>query len=392
VESNKVKRLKEALLSELIDQVENGITAVDRESGEVVKLSTDSRVLTVAAKVVKDLATRSRTRAPRPPRSSAWISSWRRAGFPKASAPPSAPTTDRLRSTRRRAGRRPALVRSPGRGLGLLRQLSLLPLPGVGPPGTSGPDPRPARNSPPPPVRVRLHEAKTLPVAEQLRISGAIREDIIRAFRGLGKSYITATFAIWLLMRNPRDEKVLVLSATGDKAKEFVTQVKSIIASMPMLLWLLEGSRANGAVRRDEADQFDVTGASLSQSYSVKARGITGQITGSRATTLIADDIEIPQNSKTEAARAEILRIIRSDFVPITKTEHGKGDILFLGTPQTEESVYNVLVVEMGFRCFCIPVRYPTVEKLKSYTLMTEGRVPVDIMAPYLVDLFSAAS
>jgi hypothetical protein len=56
VESNKVKRLKEALLSELIDQVENGITAVDRESGEVVKLSTDSRVLTVAAKVVKDLA------------------------------------------------------------------------------------------------------------------------------------------------------------------------------------------------------------------------------------------------------------------------------------------------------------------------------------------------
>jgi hypothetical protein len=56
VEANKVKRLKEALLDELIDQVENGVTAVDRESGEVVKLSTDSRVLTVAAKVIKDLA------------------------------------------------------------------------------------------------------------------------------------------------------------------------------------------------------------------------------------------------------------------------------------------------------------------------------------------------
>jgi hypothetical protein len=36
----------------------------------------------------------------------------------------------------------------------------------------------------------------------------------------------------------------------------------------------------SGATRRDEADQFDVAGASLSQSYSVKARGITGQITG----------------------------------------------------------------------------------------------------------------
>lgn len=53
---NKVKQLKDAVLDELLDQVKNGITAVDRESGEVVKLSTDSRVLTVAAKVIKDLA------------------------------------------------------------------------------------------------------------------------------------------------------------------------------------------------------------------------------------------------------------------------------------------------------------------------------------------------
>ncbi len=234
------------------------------------------------------------------------------------------------------------------------------------------------------------HEAKTLSPEALKAIREGVREDIIRAFRGLGKSYVTATFAIWLLMRNPRDEKVLVVSATGGKAKEFVAQVKGIIASMPMCRWLLEGERESGAARRDEADQFDVSGASLAQSYSVKARGIDGQITGSRATTLIADDIEIPKNSKTEEGRANILRIIRSDFVPITKTEHGKGDILFLGTPQTEESVYNVLVIEMGFRCFCIPVRYPRAEKLANYTLMTAGRVPVDILAPYLRALFAA--
>ncbi|MDR3474498.1 MAG: phage terminase large subunit [Devosia sp.] len=213
------------------------------------------------------------------------------------------------------------------------------------------------------------------------------REDIIRAFRGLGKSYICAAFVIWRLMRNPRDEKVLVVSATGGKATEFVSQVKGILQSMPMVRWLLEGDREHNARRRDESDQFDVVGASLSQSFSVKARGILGQITGSRATLIVGDDIEIPANSKTEAGRQTILNVVRSDFEPITKTEHGKGDQILLGTPQTEESVYNVMVTEMGFRCWCLPVRYPSAEKMKNYSLLTPGRVPVDILAPYLKGL-----
>lgn len=42
------------------------------------------------------------------------------------------------------------------------------------------------------------------------------------------------------------------------------------------------------------------------------------------------------------------------------------------------------MVVEMGLRCFKIPVRYPAKEKLTNYLLMTEGRIEVDILAPYL--------
>lgn len=215
------------------------------------------------------------------------------------------------------------------------------------------------------------------------------REDIIRCFRSLGKSYITSAYAIWRLMRNPRDEKILVVSATGSKAKEFVAQTKGILESMDLVHWLLEGNRESGAARRDMADQFDVANASLSQSYSVAARGITGQITGSRATILIADDIEVERNSLTEEARQRIVRVIQSDFVPITKTEHGKGDIILLGTPQTEESVYNKLVTEMGFNCFTIPVRYPTEAKLKNY-LLTDNNTgqEVDILAPYLKDMY----
>lgn len=224
----------------------------------------------------------------------------------------------------------------------------------------------------------------TYEIAQGREAPAGPREDVIRAFRGLGKSYITCAFVIWRLMRNPRDEKVLVVSATGSKAKAFVSQLKGILESLPLVQWLLDGDRELGAFRRDMADMFDVAGASLSQSCSVRAAGITGQITGDRATTLVGDDIEIEGNSKTEDARQRILSVVRSDFVPITKTEHGKGDILLLGTPQTEESVYNVLVVEMGFRCFCIPARFPTADKLKNYTMQREDGTPVDILAPYL--------
>ena len=215
------------------------------------------------------------------------------------------------------------------------------------------------------------------------------REDIIRCFRSLGKSYITSVYAIWRLMRNPRDEKIMVVSATGSKSKEFVAQTKGILESMELVQWLLEGPRESGATRRDMADQFDVAGGSLSQSYSVAARGITGQITGSRATLLIADDIEVERNSLTEEARQRIIRIVQNDFVPITKTEHGKGDIIFLGTPQTEESVYNVLVKEMDFKCFTIPVRYPTADKLGNYklTYVNSGE-EVNILAHYLRNQF----
>lgn len=215
------------------------------------------------------------------------------------------------------------------------------------------------------------------------------REDIIRCFRSLGKSYITSVYAIWRLMRNPRDEKILVVSASGSKAKEFVAQTKGLLESMELIQWLLEGPRDSGATRRDMADQFDVAGASLSQSYSVAARGIGGMLTGSRSTLLIADDVEVERNSLTEDSRQRIIRVVQNDFVPITKTEHGKGDIIFLGTPQTEESIYNVLVKEMNFSCYTIPARFPAVDKLGNYRLTyVDSGEETNILASYLMKQF----
>jgi hypothetical protein len=200
------------------------------------------------------------------------------------------------------------------------------------------------------------------------------REDIIEAFRGIGKSYLTAAFALWRLLRNPFDEKILVISASGGKAKEFVSMAKTLLLTMPMLEHLRPRDD-----QRDTAWSFDVNGASISQSPSVKAAGITGQITGSRATLIIADDIEVTDNSRTEEARERLLHKT-NEFAAIKVT--GGADVIYLGTPQTEESIYTKLIKDMGATGWILPARYPLPDKRASYVFKREGGAEIDCLAP----------
>lgn len=201
------------------------------------------------------------------------------------------------------------------------------------------------------------------------------REDIIEAFRGIGKSFLTSAFVLWRLYRDPVKEKVIVLSASGAKAKEFVSMTKNILMTMD----LFERLRPRDD-QRDTAWSFDVNGASISQSTSVKAVGITGQITGSRATLIIPDDIEVVDNSRTEDARERLLHKT-NEFAAIKVT--GGADVIFLGTPQTEESIYTKLIKEGGAMGWILPARYPRKDKRDSYKFQIEGREdPLDCLAP----------
>lgn len=207
------------------------------------------------------------------------------------------------------------------------------------------------------------------------------RADILKGFRGVGKSYISSALALWKLLRDPLDEKILVVSASGVKAREFVSQTKGILSTMPMLAHLRPLQN-----QRDMVDRFDVCGASISQSPSLKAAGITGQITGSRSTTIIADDIEIPENSMTEDARNKLLKSV-NEFDAIV-VPGNRSQVIFLGTPQTEESIYRRLIRERGFNCFCYPARYPKPAKRESYVIPREhGGQPHDILAPCLREI-----
>jgi hypothetical protein len=193
------------------------------------------------------------------------------------------------------------------------------------------------------------------------------RRSVIEAFRGVGKSWITSAFVCWLLLNNPQ-LKILVVSASKERADAFSTFVKRLINEIPMLQHLKpqEG-------QRDSVISFDVGPAQPDHSPSVKSVGITGQITGSRADILIADDVEVPNNSATQMMRDKLSEAVK-EFDAILKPG---GRIIYLGTPQTEMSLYNQLP-ERGYEIRIWPSLYPELNKLESYKgrlapLITKG-------------------
>lgn len=174
------------------------------------------------------------------------------------------------------------------------------------------------------------------------------RRLITEAFRGVGKSWITVAFVLWVLYCDPQ-KKIMVVSANATKANEFSTFCLQLIRDMPLLQHLMPRSD-----QRMSMLAFDVGPARPDQSPSVKSVGITGQLTGSRSDLIVADDIEVPHNSDTQGKRDRILELIK-EFDAVLKPQ---GRIIYLGTPQTELSLYNTLP-DRGYVIRIWPARFP---------------------------------
>lgn len=181
---------------------------------------------------------------------------------------------------------------------------------------------------------------------------------LLEAFRGIGKSWITVAFAIWCLGMEP-DWKILVVSASKQAADEFSTFALRLIREMADLEWLIPNDDG-----RDSKLSFDVRPAKAAKAPSMKSLGITSQLAGSRADIIIADDIEVPANSMTPGMREKLSEQVK-EFDAIIKPE-AHCRIIFLGTPQTEDSVYNKLQ-QRGYICRIWPARFPTAEELEEH-------------------------
>lgn len=197
----------------------------------------------------------------------------------------------------------------------------------------------------PKPTRCQIDMASKLSAGDQRRF-------ILQAFRGIGKSFITCAFVVWKLWNNP-DLKFMIVSASKERADANSIFIKRIIELLP---FLHELKPRNG--QRDSALAFDVGPAKPDHSPSVKSVGITGQLTGSRADILIADDVEVPNNSATQAAREHLGELVK-EFDAILKPG---GTIIYLGTPQTEMTLYRELEGR-GYVTTIWPARYPVDQK-----------------------------
>jgi len=194
------------------------------------------------------------------------------------------------------------------------------------------------------------------------------RRRMVEAFRGVGKSWLTAAYVLWRLFKNP-NERILVVSASKDRSDAFTIFVRRLIEEVPLLQHLRPNPQKG---HRDSAISFDVGPSDPHQAPSVKSVGITGQIAGSRATIIVADDVEVPKNSLTQTMRDRLSESIKEfDAVLIPG-----GEIIYLGTPQTEMSVYNRLP-ERGYAVRIWPARFPGKDLQERYG---------DKLAPMLAD------
>ena len=176
----------------------------------------------------------------------------------------------------------------------------------------------------------------------------------IAAARGTGKSTLSAMYILWRLFKNP-EEKVLVVSASLTRAEALTAWLLKTIGDVPWLNHMMPDSHSG----RYSRIAFDVgTCKYIEQSPSVRAAGIQGQITGSRASVILADDVETPSTCLTQLQR-EKLRNSLAELEAILKPGDN-SEVVYLGTPHSStDSIYFCLKRDLSYDMMMWPARIP---------------------------------
>jgi len=194
-------------------------------------------------------------------------------------------------------------------------------------------------------------------IGEFLQFGGS--NIMIQAQRGQAKTTITAVFAVFCIIHNPAC-RVLIISAGAKKANEIAKGIILILNAMEELT-CLRPDRNEGD--RTASDAFDIhyTLRGSSMNPSIACLGITSTTQGYRADILIPDDVESSKNALTMIQRENLLHLTK-DFTSLCTD----GRIIYLGTPQSIDSIYNTLPGR-GYTVRVWPGRYPTVKEELEY-------------------------
>ena len=187
---------------------------------------------------------------------------------------------------------------------------------------------------------------------------------MMMCLRGLAKSLTSQIYVTWRLLRDP-DEHILVMSASGRRAKNYTAFVKKLIRLLPATQHMTP--RHN--IERTSSESFDVAGATESDSPSVYAVGVGNQIAGFRATLVVYDDIESAQNASSVIQREKVEHYASEAHNLLIS---GRDESITLCTPHSRESIYNNWI-DKGHVPLIIPAEYPK-----------DDTVYGDKLAPYL--------
>jgi hypothetical protein len=199
------------------------------------------------------------------------------------------------------------------------------------------------------------------PTKQQISILNYLEKgpdrQIITAYRGCGKSWLTGCYALWRLRRDPFREKVLLIGATADKAIELSTWMLRLVRDVDILQSLQPLTDGRSSV-----NAWDVGPSIVDQSPSVRAVGILSpSLTGKRCTVAIADDIETMANSITSLKQERLAQAVTE--IEAIRKPHVDGELprqtVFLGTPHIETSLYLRLRRERNYAMRFFPARYP---------------------------------
>ncbi|CAM0026661.1 terminase large subunit [Vibrio phage D529] len=182
---------------------------------------------------------------------------------------------------------------------------------------------------------------------------------MIMAQRGQAKTTLTAIYCAFMLMHFPH-YRIVVFSQNSKRAKEIAGWVIKIFNAIDFLEVMRPDKYAGD---RASIESFDVHWVfrGSDKSPSVACYSIESGAQGARADIIIADDIESLQNSRTVGGR-EWLMEQTLEFESINQF----GDIIYLGTPQSTESIYNWLP-SRGYVVRIWTGRYPNPVQLEYY-------------------------
>tara|TARA_R110000744_G_scaffold218138_2_gene336907 strand:- start:3729 stop:5261 length:1533 start_codon:yes stop_codon:yes gene_type:complete len=162
--------------------------------------------------------------------------------------------------------------------------------------------------------------------------------------RGHMKSKLAAYYTAWKITKNPAIT-VLYISATSPLAEKQLYQIKLILDSeiyqryWPEMLNNEEGKREKWAVEEICVDH-PIRKREGVRDSTVKAAGITANVTGFHADLVVLDDLVVPNNAYTEDGRDRVEAL----YSQLASVENPNAEEVAVGTRYDPRDIYNQFV------------------------------------------------